>query len=47
LSDWVCIGEAHIENQTHLERVVVWDGVSISSGCRLRDMIVSSDYGKN
>lgn len=46
-SDWVCIGEAHIENQTHLQRVVVWDGVSIPSGSRLRDMIVSSDYGKN
>jgi len=47
LSGWVCIGEAHIENQTHLERVVVWDDVSIPCGSRLQDMIVSSNYGKN
>ncbi len=47
LRDWVCIGEAHIENETHLERVVVWDDVSIPCGSRLQDMIVSSDYRKN
>ncbi len=42
LKDWVCIGEASIENGTRLERVVVWDKVSIASGQRLGDMIVSS-----
>lgn len=47
LSGWACIGEAHIENQTHLERVVVWDDVAIPCGSRLQDMIVSSNYGKN
>jgi mannose-1-phosphate guanylyltransferase len=47
LSEWACIGEAHIENGTHLKRVVVWDDVSIPSGSRLRDMIVSSDHNKN
>ena len=47
LNDWACIGEAHIENGTHLERVVVWDDVSILRGSRLGDKIVSSDYGKN
>jgi mannose-1-phosphate guanylyltransferase len=47
LSGWVCIGEAFIENGTHLERVVVWNDVSIPSGSRLGDMIVSSDYGRN
>jgi mannose-1-phosphate guanylyltransferase len=46
LSGWACIGDAHIENGTHLERVVVWDDVSIPRGSRLGDMIVSSDYGK-
>jgi len=47
LSDWVCIGEAHIENGTHLKRVVIWDDVSIPRGSRLGDMIISSDYEKN
>ncbi len=47
LRDWACIGEAHIENGTRLERVVVWDDVSILGGSRLGDMIVSSDYGTN
>ncbi len=46
LNDWACIGEAHIENGTHLERVVVWDDVSILRGSQLGDMIISSDYGK-
>jgi mannose-1-phosphate guanylyltransferase len=43
LKDWVCIGEAHIENGTHLERVVVWDNVSIPCGSRLADMILSKN----
>jgi len=47
LSGWVCIGDAHIENEAYLERVVVWDDVFIHSGSRLQDMIVSSDYRKN
>ena len=42
LKDWVCIGEATIENGTHLERVVVWDNVSIACGQRLGDRIISS-----
>lgn len=46
LSEWVCIGEANIANGTHLQRVVVWDNVSVPSGSRLGDVIVSSDYGK-
>ncbi len=44
LSGWACIGDAHIEDGAHLQRVVVWDDVSIPSGCRLGDMIISSDY---
>jgi mannose-1-phosphate guanylyltransferase len=47
LRDWACIGEAQIENGTHLERVVIWDNVSIPGGSRLVDMIVSADNGKN
>ena len=46
LCDWACIGDAHIENGTHLERVVVWDEVSIAGSSRLVDMIVSSDPKK-
>ncbi len=43
LNEWACIGDAHIENGTHLERVVIWDDVSIPCGSRLVDMIVSGD----
>ena len=46
LCEWACIGEAHIENGTHLERVVVWDDVSIGGSSRLVDLIVSSDQKK-
>ena len=42
LKDWVSIGEATIENGTHLERVVVWDKVAIACGLRLADRIISS-----
>ena len=42
LKDWACIGEAHIENNTHLERVVVWNNVSIPCGKRIVDRIISS-----
>jgi NDP-sugar pyrophosphorylase family protein len=44
LKEWACIGEAHIENGTHLERVVIWDDVSITSGSRLVDRIISADH---
>ena len=44
LASWACIGGAHIENGSHLERVVVWDDVHISAGSRLVDEIVSG-YG--
>ncbi len=47
LKEWACIGEAHIENGTHLERVVVWDDISIAGGSRLLDMIVSSNHRRN
>ncbi len=41
LADWACIGEAYIAGGSHLERVVVWDGVSIPAGSWLVDEIVS------
>jgi len=41
LAGWVCIGGAHIENGSHLEKVVVWDDVYIPAGSRLVDVIVS------
>lgn len=43
LSDWVCIGDALIENGSRLERVVIWDNVFIPSGSKLTDIIVSSN----
>lgn len=43
LSDWACIGNAHIEDGAKMERVVIWDAVTVSSGSRLVDEIVSSD----
>ncbi len=47
LKEWACIGEAHIENGTHLERVVIWDDVSVACGSRLVDKIVSADHRTN
>ena len=46
LADWVCLGGAHIENGSRLERVVVWDGVSIPAGSCLVDEIVSGHENK-
>ena len=43
LSDWTCIGDAYIENGSYLERVVIWDNVSIPQGSKFVDMIVSSE----
>jgi mannose-1-phosphate guanylyltransferase len=43
LNDWTCIGDAHVENGSYLERVVIWDDVSITRGSKLIDMIVSSE----
>jgi mannose-1-phosphate guanylyltransferase len=40
--DWVCIGGAHIEDGSHLERVVVWDDARIAAGSHLVDTIVSN-----
>ena len=45
-ADWACIGRAHIEGGSHLERVVVWDDVSIPAGSRLMDEIVSGHENK-
>ncbi len=47
LKEWVCIGEATIENGAEFERVVVWDDVFIPRGSRISDMIVSADYERN
>ena len=44
LSSWACIGGAHIENGSHLERVIIWDDVCVPAGSRLVDEIVSG-YG--
>ncbi len=40
--DWACIGKARIGDSSHLERVVIWDGVTVPGGSRLVDSIVSS-----
>jgi mannose-1-phosphate guanylyltransferase len=43
LADWVCAGNrVMIGEGSCLERVIVWDGVSIGAGSRLADEIVSS-----
>ncbi len=46
LRGWVCIGEANIENGTHLERVVIWDDVSVPGGSCLVDAVVSAAGSK-
>jgi len=46
VADWACIGGAHIGDGSHLERVVVWDDVSIPAGSWLVDEIVSGHENK-
>lgn len=41
MNDWACIGNARIGDGSHLERVVVWDDVTVTDGSRLIDSIVS------
>ncbi len=43
LHGWSCIGDAHIQNDCHLERVVIWDDVYVPAGTTLIDTIVSAD----
>jgi NDP-sugar pyrophosphorylase family protein len=43
LIDWVCLGNACIGKGSHMERVVVWDGVRIPDNSYLRDRLVSAD----
>jgi mannose-1-phosphate guanylyltransferase len=45
LRDWVSIGAANIENNTHLERVVIWDDVAVPGGSCLVDAVVSAGGG--
>ena len=42
--DWACIGAGAVVGEgSYLERVIVWDAVSIDPGSRLIDEIVSAD----
>jgi mannose-1-phosphate guanylyltransferase len=41
LGDWVCVGDALIGNDTHLQRSVVWDGAKIEEGRRVVDQVVA------
>ena len=41
LQDWVCVGDAIIGRNTHLQRSVVWDGVKIEDGSRVVDQLVA------
>lgn len=40
---WACVGNARIGEGSHLERVVVWDDVTVPGGSRLVDCIVSAN----
>lgn len=46
LRDWVSIGAATIENNTRLERVVIWDDVLVPGGSTLVDSVVSTAGSK-
>ncbi len=46
LRDWVSIGAANIGNNSHLERVVIWDDVAVPGGSCLVDAVVSAGGGK-
>ena len=41
LRDWVCVGDALIGNNAHLQRSVVWDGSRIEEGRRIVDQLVA------
>ncbi|SDO99093.1 nucleotidyltransferase family protein [Desulforhopalus singaporensis] len=48
MSGWVSVGKAEILGDSLLERVVVWDDVSIPAGIKLVDTIISGDVaGEN
>jgi mannose-1-phosphate guanylyltransferase len=40
LQDWVCVGDAVIGKNTHLQRSVVWDGATIAEERRIVDQLV-------
>jgi NDP-sugar pyrophosphorylase family protein len=40
MRDWICAGRVEIGEDVHLERVVLWDGVSIPGGSRLKDVLI-------
>jgi NDP-sugar pyrophosphorylase family protein len=40
MRDWVCAGRVEIGEDVHLERVVLWDGVSIPERSRLHDVLI-------
>jgi NDP-sugar pyrophosphorylase family protein len=46
-TDWACVGFAQVGYGSHLQRVVVWDEVSIPAGSRLADGIVSMTVQQN
>ncbi|MEK6202162.1 MAG: sugar phosphate nucleotidyltransferase [Desulfobulbaceae bacterium] len=39
--DWVCVGNAIIGRNTHLQRSVVWDGAMIEEGDRVEGQLVA------
>jgi NDP-sugar pyrophosphorylase family protein len=41
MKDWVCAGRVEIGEDVHLERVVLWDGVFIPGGSRLKDTLIT------
>ena len=43
LLDWVCLGNARIGKGSRLERVVVWDGVTVPDNSSFCDRLVSVD----
>lgn len=39
--NWACIGRAYVGDESHIERSVIWDGVSVPAGSCLIDKIFS------
>ncbi len=40
MKDWVCAGRVELGRDVRLERVILWDGVRVPDGSRLRDMLI-------
>lgn len=42
--EWACVGAADVGAKTQLERVIIWDNVTVGGGSKLSDTLVSENF---